>query len=288
MFSKQTIRDIDLKGKRVLLRADYNVPVEDGRITDDYRIQQSLPTVRYLLKQGATLIICSHLGRPEGLNPGLSLSPVAERLGELLGQRVEFINNCVGEEVTRAAQGLKTGDVLLLENLRFHPEEKANDKNFAKQLAGLADVYVNDAFGVDHRKDASLEAVTHYLPSVAGLLLEKEMDVLTSIMQSPQRPLMAIIGGAKIADKLEVMQRFIEIADLVAVGGAMANTFLKAKGVNIGDSLYDPAEVKVAKDIMKRATAEAEKRPFRFIIPRDVVVAEKIDAGASTRIVELN
>ena len=258
MFTKQTIRDIDLKGKTVLLRADYNVPVEDGKITDDYRIQQSLPTVKYLLEQDVKLIICSHLGRPTGRDASYSLFPVAKRLQQLL-----------------------------LENLRFHPGEKANDAGFAKQLASLAEAYVNDSFGVDHRADASLEGVTHYLPSVAGLLLEKEMDILTKVMQQPERPLMAIIGGAKIADKLEVMNRFIEIADFIAVGGAMANTFLVASGIDTGNSLYDKAEIPVAKDIMKKAAEESKKRQFVFAIPRDVVVAAKADKTAATRIVEL-
>jgi phosphoglycerate kinase len=287
MFNKQTIRDVDLRGKRVLLRADYNVPLEDGKITDDYRIQQSLPTVRYLLDHGVTLIICSHLGRPKGPDKSLSLAPVAERLGELLGRPVKFAIDCVGPPVAEAAAGLTKGDVLLLENLRFNPGEKANDDGFAKQLAELAEMYVNDAFGVDHRADASVAAITRHLPSVAGLLLEKEMTVLTGIMQEPRRPLMAIIGGAKIADKLDVMQRFLEIADLVAVGGAMANTFLAAQGVPIGDSLYDRAEIKVAKAITKQAAVEAEKRPFIFVTPRDVVVADKVDPAASTRVVEL-
>ncbi len=288
MFTKQTIRDIDLRGKTVFLRADYNVPVEDGKITDDYRIKQSLPTVQYLLSQDVKLIICSHLGRPEGHDPALSLAPVAKRLGHLLDRPVEFVADCVGEAVQQAAAGLQTGGILMLENVRFHPEEKANDDGFARQLAGLAEVYVNDSFGVDHRADASLEGITHYLPSVAGLLLEKEMNILTQVMQQPERPLMAIIGGAKIADKLDVMQRFIEIADIIAVGGAMANTFLVANGAAVGDSLYDKAEVEVAKDIMKRASAEAAKRRFVFVVPRDVVVAAEIDDKAPTRIVELN
>jgi len=287
MFTKQTIRDIDLRGKTVFLRADYNVPVEDGKITDDYRIKQSLPTVQYLLSQNVKLIICSHLGRPEGHDAALSLAPVAKRLGQLLDRPVEFVPECVGEAVEQAAAGLRTDGILMLENVRFHSEEKANDAGFARQLAGLAEVYVNDSFGVDHRADASLEGITHYLPSVAGLLLEKEMNILTQVMQQPERPLMAIIGGAKIADKLDVMQRFIEIADIIAVGGAMANTFLVANGVAVGDSLYDKAEVEVAKDIMKRAAAEAAKRQFVFIVPRDVVVAAEVDDKAPTRIVEL-
>jgi 3-phosphoglycerate kinase len=288
MFAKQTIRDIDLKGKTVLLRADYNVPVENGRITDDYRIQQSLPTVKYLLEQDVTLIICSHLGRPkDGPDVENSLLPVAKRLQELVGRPVAFATDCVGEPAKKAASDMKAGDILLLENLRFHPEEKTNDDGFAKQLAGLAEVYVNDAFGVDHRTDASLEAITHHLPSVAGFLLEKEMTILTEVMQQPKRPLMAIIGGAKIADKLDVMQRFIEIADFIAVGGAMANTFLAASGIDVGDSLYDKAELSIAKDMMKQAAAEAKKRHFIFAIPHDVVVAAKIDKTAPTRIVEL-
>jgi 3-phosphoglycerate kinase len=287
MFTKQTIRDIDLKGKTVLLRADYNVPVKDGKITDDYRIQQSLPTVRYLLDQDVKLIIASHLGRPEGKDPSCSLFPVAKRLHQLLDRPVEFATDCIGEPAKKAAGGMKNGGVLLLENLRFHPEEKANDDGFAKQLASLAEVYVNDAFGVDHRADASLEAITHHLPSVAGLLLEKEMNTLTAVMEQPKKPLMAIIGGAKIADKLDVMHRFLEIADIVAVGGAMANTFLAAKGIDVGNSLYDKAEVSVARDIIEKAEAESKKRQFVFAIPHDVVVAEKIDKTAPTRIVEL-
>lgn len=288
MFSKQTIRDIDVHGKTVLLRADYNVPLENGRITDDYRIKQSLPTVNHLLERGAKVIICSHLGRPDGKrDDSLSLFPVAKRLRQLLDRPVEFATDCVGEPATKAIAGLKKGEVLLLENLRFHNEEKDNDDKFARQLASLADVYVNDAFGVDHRADASVEAITKHLHAVAGFLLEKEMTTLLSVMEKPDRPLMAIIGGAKIADKLDVMHRFIELADVIAVGGAMGNTFLVANGVNVGDSLYDKAEVATAKELIRKAEAEAKQRPFNFIIPHDVVVAQKIDKIASTRIVEL-
>ncbi len=287
MFTKQTIRDIDLKGKTVLLRADYNVPVDNGKITDDYRIRQSIPTINYLLKQPVKLIICSHLGRPDGAkDPAYSLFPVAKRLQQLLDRPVEFATDCVGPAAQKAVSGLQTGHVLLLENLRFHPEEKANDKGFAKELADLAEVYVNDAFGVDHRADASLEAVTHYLPSVAGLLLEKEIDTITRVMEQPERPLMAIIGGAKIADKIDILHRFIEIADFVAVGGAMANTFLAAQGVDIGDSLYDKIDLPVAKDILRKAEQEAKKRHFIFAIPYDGVVANTIDRTAPTRIVD--
>jgi phosphoglycerate kinase len=287
MFTKQTIRDIDLRGKRVLLRADYNVPVDKGKITDDYRIQQSLPTVRYLLEQGAAVIICSHLGRPKG--PGdtdASLFPVAKRLQELLDKSVEFATDCVGEPAQKAVANLKPGHVLLLENLRFHPEEEANDDGFAQQLASLADVFVQDGFGVVHRAHASTVAVTHHLPSVAGLLLEREVDTITRVMSEPARPLVAVVGGAKIADKIDVLHRLIELADFVAVGGAMANTFLAAQNVPIGDSLYDKADLPVARDILRKAGLQAKKRPFVFAVPHDGVVASKIDPKAPTRIVD--
>jgi phosphoglycerate kinase len=288
MFAKKTLRDIDLKGKTVLLRADYNVPLSDGKITDDYRLRQSLPTVRYILKQASNLIICSHLGRPDGqFEAAYSLKPVAKRLSDLLDENVIFAEDCVGEVPTQALKTLKPGQVMLLENLRFHAEEKQNDSQFAKQLASLADVYVNDAFGVDHRADASVVGVTKYLPAAAGFLLEKEMDVLTDVMKQPKHPLMAIIGGAKIADKLDVMHQLLKIADCVAVGGAMANTFLVAQGVAVGGSLYSQDEVASAKAILKMAEAEAKQRQFVFIVPRDVVVAAKIDKTAPTRIVEL-
>ena len=287
MFTKQTIRDIDLKGKTVLLRADYNVPLADGKITDDYRIQQSLPTIQYLLDQGVKLIICSHLGRPSGPNDlSNSLFPVAKRLQQLLDRPVAFATDCVGESATHAAADLKPGSVLLLENLRFHPEEEANDDAFAGQLASLAEVFVQDGFGVVHRAHASTAGVTKYLPSVAGLLLEREVDTITNVMEAPERPLMAIIGGAKIADKIEILHRFIEIADFIAVGGAMANTFLAAQGIEIGESLYDKADVPVARDIIRKAGAQAKERPFVFAIPYDGVVASKIDAAAPTRIVD--
>lgn len=287
MFSKQTIRDIDLHGKTVLLRADYNVPLEKGKITDDYRIKQSLPTVQFLLENADKLIICSHLGRPKGPDDSEnSLFPVAKRLQQLLDHPVEFALDCVGEPATKAAKGLKKGQVLLLENLRFHPEEEANDASFAKKLASLADVFVQDGFGVVHRAHASTEGVTKFLPSVAGLLLEKEVDTITSVMESPKRPLMAIVGGAKIADKIDMLHRFIGIADFVAVGGAMANPFLAAKGIDVAKSLFDPKEIPQAKEVIKQAEAEATKRPFVFAVPHDGVVASEISKTAPTRIVE--
>lgn len=287
MFKKQTIRDIDLKGKTVLLRADYNVPVQDGKITDDYRIRESLPTVRYLLDHDARLIICSHLGRPKSAaETGLSLFPVAKRLKQLLDRPVEFVTDAGGPQTRKAAAGMKPGAVLLLENLRFFPGEKADDDKFARELAALADVFVQDGFAVAHRKDASTDAITRHLPSVAGLLLEKEVTTITQVMEAPKRPLMAIVGGAKIADKLDALNRFIEIADFVAIGGAMSNTFLAAQGIGVGGSLYDKDGISTAKKIMEKAAAEAKKRPFVLAIPHDGVVATSVDKAAKTRVVD--
>lgn len=287
MFTKQTIRDIDLKGKTVLLRADYNVPLEKGRITDDYRIKQSLPTVNYLLSQDVRLIICSHLGRPSGpSDTALSLFPIAKRLKQLLDRPVEFVTDAGGPLTQKAVAGMKPGNVLLLENLRFFPGEKADDDGFAKDLAALADIFVQDGFAVAHRKDASTDAVTRHLPSVAGLLLEKEVDTITRVMEKPEKPVMAIVGGAKIADKLDVLNRFIELADFVAIGGAMANTFLAARGIGVGDSLYDKDGVSTAKAILRKAELEAKKRPFIFAIPHDGVVATSTDKAAKTRVVD--
>lgn len=287
MFTKKTIRDIDLTGKTVLLRADYNVPLKEGVITDDYRIKQSLPTINYLLNQNVKLVICSHLGRPKSSKDiSCSLFPVAKQLKHDLKQNVQFATDCVGEVAKKAVGSLNTGEVLLLENLRYHKEEEANDKEFAKNLASLADVFVQDGFGVVHRAHTSTDAVARLLPSVAGLLLEKEVSTITRAMKEPERPLMAIIGGAKIADKLEVLNQFIKIADFVAVGGAMGNTFLVAKGLDVASSLYDKTEVAVAKDVLRRAEAESKKRRFVFAIPQDGVVSKSIDKKSPTRIVD--
>jgi phosphoglycerate kinase len=286
MFTKETIRDMDLSGQAVLLRADYNVPVEDGVITSGYRIEASVPTIQALQEMGVEkLVICSHLGRPKGPEDTEdSLLQVAERLGQLLGQEVKFASDCVGEEATKAVADLGKGEVLLLENLRFHPGEAKNDDDFAKLLAGLADVFVQDGFGVVHREAASTVAITSHLPSVAGLLLEKEVDTITRAMEQPQRPLMAIVGGAKIADKIGVLERFIETADFVAVSGAMANTFLAAQGVDVAASLYDE-DLTIAKEIMAKAEAEAAKRSFAFVIPHDGVVSETSDGKSVVRVV---
>lgn len=287
MFTKKTIRDIDVQGKAVLLRADYNVPVKDGKILDDYRIQQSLPTVKYLLEHGAKVIICSHLGRPDGRpNPEFSLWPVAKRLNELLDNDVSFVEDCVGEKAEKAAKKLKPGEVLLLENLRFHAEEEKNNDEFAKKLAALADVFVQDGFGVVHRAHASTEAVAHHLPGAAGLLLEREVDTITTAMEAPERPLMAIIGGAKISDKIGILEKFIDIADFVAVGGAMANTFLLAEGYDMAKSLVETDDVPLAKSILEKARKKAKENKFVFYLPHDGVAATTVDSKTTTRIVD--
>ena len=287
-FSKKTIRDIEVKGKTVLLRADFNVPVKDGKITNDYRIKQSLPTVQYLLEHGAKLVVCSHLGRPEGKrDTDASLFPVAKRLDTFLPDtNVSFVNECIGEKAQTAVQKLKPGELLLLENVRFHAEEEKNDPEFAKQLASLADVFVQDGFGVVHRAHASTEGVTKHLPSVSGLLLEKEVDTITKVMEAPERPLMAVVGGAKISDKIEILNRFIDMADFVAVGGAMANTFLAAQGIDVAKSLYEPDDIPLAKSIIEKARAKSKAQPFTFYLPQDGVAAHKIDRTATTRIVD--
>lgn len=288
-FWKKTVYDIDLRDKRVLLRADYNVPLDDsGHITDDYRIKKSLPTIKYLLQHGAKVIICSHLGRPEGrVDRRFSLAPVARHLKKLLEPtQVDFVPECVGELANHAANTLQSGQVLLLENLRFHAEEEANSEDFAKRLAELGEVFVQDGFGVVHRAHASTEAITHYLPGVAGLLLQAEVDTITNVMENPERPLMAVIGGAKISDKIEILNRFIDIADFVAVGGAMANTFLLAEGIKVGKSLAEPDDVSLAKEIIAKARNKSKQQKFIFYLPQDGVVATSLDKTAQTRIVD--
>jgi len=288
MFTKKTIADVDVQNKRVILRADYNVPVtDDGTITDDFRIKQSVQTVQALLDKNVKLVILSHLGRPDGHpNSKLSLQPVATRLSELLGREVLFAHDCIGPEAEKAVKALQPGQVLLLENVRFHPEEEANDDGFASKLAAHGELFVQDGFGVVHRSHASTEAITHHLPSVAGLLLEKEVDIITRVMDTPERPLMAIIGGAKISDKIDVLHRFIEIADFIAIGGAMANTFLAAEGIDIAKSKFEENDVPIARDILKNAREKAKKERFIFYVPQDGVVASTVDKTAHTRIVD--
>ncbi|HET8907041.1 MAG TPA: phosphoglycerate kinase [Ktedonobacterales bacterium] len=273
-----TVRDIDVRGKHVLMRVDFNVPLDEGgTITDDMRIRAALPTIRYLLDHAAAIILISHLGRPKGkANPKYSLAPVAKRLSELLCQPVKFAPESVRPVVTSQAQALQPGEVMLLENLRFHPEEEANDPAFAKELAGLGELYVNDAFGAAHRAHASTEGVAHDLPAVAGLLMEKELNFLGSALENPRRPFVAISGGAKVSDKIAVLDRLIDIADAVLVGGGMANTFFKANGLFVGDSLVEDDKL----DEARRLQAKAQAAGKRFILPVDVAVGEKFSNDA--------
>lgn len=290
-FHKKTIKDVNLDGKKVLLRADYNVPVDNnGKVLGPYRILKSIPTVEYLLKKNCKIVIISHLGRPEVGRPMPkdSLRDVARYLGTKLDKKVNFVADCCGPKVQQACQEMKQGEIVMLENLRLNAGEKDNDKDFAKQLAEEtgADMMVQDAFGVVHRADASTEAITKLLPSVAGLLLESEYQTIVSAVKEPERPLMAIIGGAKISDKIGVIEKLIETADIVAVGGAMANMFLVAQKVPIGSSLIEKSDISLAKKLLSKAHAEAKKRHFVFYIPQDGVVARSIDKHAHTRVVD--
>lgn len=287
-FYKKTIRDIDLYDKRVLVRVDYNVPLDDkGAITDDYRIEKSLPTIQYLLEQNCKVILCSHLGRPEGKHDGkYSLKPCADRLSELLDKPVAFVDDCVGDSVQAAVDSLQSGQILMLENVRFHAEEEANDESFARQLASYGDVFVQDAFGVVHHGAVSVSEIPKYLPGVAGFLLEKEVDTITNVMENPKRPLMAVIGGSKIEDKIDILNRLVDIADFVAVGGAMANTFLLAEGIHVGKSKADPDELPLAREIIEKAKKKAAQQHFVFYLPQDGVVAKAVDGTAQTRIVD--
>ena len=276
-IGKQTVRDIDLSGQRVLLRADLNVPIENGRITDDTRIRESLPTISYLLEHGCLVVLCSHLGRPKGPDPALSLSPVANRLRELLpNTTVTFAGDCVGVPAEAAAASSPVPGVVLLENLRFHAEEERNDAEFARQLASLASVYVNDAFGAAHRAHASTEGVTHHLPAVAGLLMEKEVRYLSALVANPPRPFAAVIGGAKVSTKLPAIDHLLPKLDLLLLGGGMANTFLKATGVDVRASLVEDEQVAAARRILD----EARKRGVDVHLPSDVVAAARFTADA--------
>ena len=285
-MNKQTIRDLDVKGKRVFVRVDYNVPMDKaGNITDDTRISATLPTLTYLLKQGASLILGAHFGRPKnGPTPEFSLAPVAKHLSSLLGKEVKFASDCVGPVAEAAAQALQPGEVLMLENLRFHPEEEKNDPVFAKGLAALADVAVNDAFGVSHRAHASVEGITKFLPAVAGFLMEKELDFLGRAVTNPERPYVAIIGGAKVSDKIGVIANLLTKVDALLIGGGMANTFIAAQGYSVGKSLVEPDKIPLAKDLIAQAKASGVK----LLLPSDVVVAEKFAADAAHRVVAVS
>ena len=286
MLTKKSVEDINVTGKRVLVRCDFNVPMEDGRITDDNRIVGALPTIKYLLAHNARVILCSHMGRPKGeFNPKYTLAPVAKRLSELLGKDVALAADVVGPDAQAKAAALKDGEVLLLENVRFHKEEEKNDPAFAKQLASLAEIYVNDAFGTAHRAHASTAGVADSLPAVCGYLIEKEISVMGGALNNPTRPFVAILGGAKVADKLKVIENLLTKVDTLIIGGGMAYTFLAAQGKGIGTSLYDAEKLDYCKDMLKKA----EEKGVKLLLPVDTVVAsafpDPIDAPVETEIV---
>ncbi|MCS7242721.1 phosphoglycerate kinase [Candidatus Caldatribacterium sp.] len=286
-MNKKTIRDIpesELRGKRVLVRVDFNVPLDENRnITDDTRIVESLPTIRYLLERGARVILVSHLGRPKGKpKDELRMDPIAKRLEELLGRKVAKVNDCIGEEVKQAVAQLQDGDVLLLENIRFYPEEEANDENFARALAELADIYVNDAFGAAHRAHASTAGVAKFLPAYAGFLMEKELEALGERLNNPIRPFLAILGGAKVSSKIGVLRRLLEKVDILLVGGGMSYTFIKAMGYEVGKSLLEEGMIEEARQILETA----RERGVRFELPVDFVVAPEGREGVETKVVD--
>lgn len=284
---KKTVKDVDVRSKRVLVRVDYNVPLDaNGNVSDDKRITASLPTINYLLEQGARIILCSHLGRPKGeVKKEFSLAPVAKRLKELLpGVNIYFASDCIGEEAERKAAALKDGEILLLENLRFHKEEEKNDPEFAKKLASLAEIYVNDAFGTVHRAHASTAGVAAYLPAVAGFLIGKELSIMGGALETPERPFVAILGGAKVADKIGVITNLLNKCDTLLIGGGMAYTFFKAMGYEIGDSLLDAESIDLAKQLMENA----KQKGVKLLLPVDTVVAKAFAADAEHMTVASN
>ncbi len=282
---KKTLRDVDVRGRKVLVRVDFNVPLEEGHVADDTRIRAALPTIQYLLDNGAAVILMSHLGRPKGKpDPKYSLRPVADHLSNLLGKPVKFCPEVVGPTAEAMAQALQPGEVMLLENTRFHPGEKANDPEFARQLAALAGpngLFVNDAFGSAHRAHASVVGVAQYLPAVAGFLMEKELDFLGRLLTAPERPFVAILGGAKISDKIGVIRSLLEKADRLLIGGGMANTFLKAQGLEVGDSLVEEEALEEAKRLLTESGD-------RLVLPVDAVIADRFAPGAARRVVSVD
>ena len=282
-MDKKTIRDVDVSGKRVLVRVDFNVPLSEGEVTDDTRIRATLPTINYLLENGAKVILMSHLGRPKGVEEKYRLDPVAKVLSGLLQKEVKKVDKTVSDEAKKAVSELEPGNVLLLENLRFNPGEEKNDPHFAKELASLGDIYVNDAFGVAHRTHASVTGVTHHLPSVAGFLLEKEVRELYALLEHPKRPFFAVLGGNKISDKIGVIHKFLELVDGLVTGGGIGYTFLKAKGVYIGQSICEDEELEHARAMLKKA----EKNGVKIYIPLDAVVTKEFDPDAYYKVVPI-
>jgi len=285
-MNKMTIKDIEVSGKRVLVRADFNVPLDEetGTITDDSRIQATLPTIKHLTEQGAKIILCSHLGRPEGkVVEKLRLAVVAQRLSQFLGQPVVVTNDCIGSDVEKAVENLRDGDVLLLENIRFHPGEENNDSAFARALSRLADIYANDAFSSSHRAHASIVGITNYLPAVAGLLVEKELSALSGILENPARPFAAVLGGAKVSDKVGMLENIMDKVDCLLIGGGMAATFLKAKSYETGLSLIETDSLDTAADLMDKAAQNG----VRLLLPADVIVADEISAEAKVQTVSV-
>jgi phosphoglycerate kinase len=280
-MNKKTVRDVDLKGKRVLMRVDFNVPMKDGAVSDDKRIRAALPTIQYVLEQNASLILMSHLGRPKGgPDPEFSLKAAADALAKLLGRPVQMAPDCIGPQVEAMAHALQPGQVLMLENVRFHKEEEKNDLDFARKLAGLGEVYVNDAFGSAHRAHASTEGIARYLPAVSGFLMEQELEYLGRATENPERPYVAILGGAKISDKIAVIENLLKKCDKLIIGGGMANTFLAAKGYNMADSLVEAGSVETAKAIMGKAGD-------KLLLPVDAVIGDKFDAEAASQVVDV-
>ncbi len=281
MLNKKTVEDIDVSSKRVLVRCDFNVPLDaEGNITDENRIQGALPTIQYLIDKGAKIVLCSHLGRPKGeFNMKYSLAPVAKRLSELLGKEVVMAKDVIGEDAKAKAAALKNGDVMLLENVRFHKEEEENDPAFAKELASFGDIFVNDAFGTAHRAHASTAGVADYLPAVSGFLIKKEIDFLGNAVSNPKRPFLAILGGAKVKDKIGVINALMDKVDALIIGGGMAYTFLKAKGGSIGDSLLDEERIDYAKEMMQKA----EEKGVKLLLPSENVIADAFDNNANIK-----
>jgi len=286
-YNKRTVADIDVSGKKVLLRCDFNVPKDKdtGEITDDNRIRASMPTIRYLLSQGAALIVCSHLGKPKGqVKPELTLEPVARRLGELLGRPVAFARDVAGPDAQSKAAALQPGDVLLLENVRFEPGEEKNDPALARALADMAEVYVSDAFGTAHRAHASTAGVAAYLPAVSGFLIAKELEFLGKALTDPRRPLVAVLGGAKVSDKINVINRLIDLADTIIIGGGMAYTFIKAMGYGVGTSLLEADKVDFAREMMDKA----REKGVDLLLPVDTAIHEKFENTEDFRVVDID